>query len=142
MAWAAPDWGGRPADTVLGREGGAARLLWPPVRVDVPSGGCHIRHYWGRFFAQPQAVSRPCRQLPVDTASLQSFATVPAAAACAASAVQSQPSPESTGRCGGDAATCAASAGQLPPSPGSTGRCGGDVVACAASAGQLPPSPV
>ncbi len=75
----------------------------------------------------------------VDTASLQSFATVPAAAACAASAVQSPPSPESTGCCGGDAASCAASAGQLPPSPGSTGRCGGDTAAGAAGPPAQPP---
>jgi hypothetical protein len=44
--------------------------------------------------------------------SLQSFATVSAASACAASAVQSLLSPESTGRCGGDAAAAAS-----PPAP-------------------------
>jgi hypothetical protein len=48
----------------MGREGSAAGLSWPPVRVDVPSGGRHICHYWGRFFVQPQAVSRPRRQPP------------------------------------------------------------------------------
>jgi hypothetical protein len=32
--------------------------------VDVPSGGRLIRHYWGGFLAQPQAVSRPCHQPP------------------------------------------------------------------------------
>ncbi len=93
------------------------------------------------FLRSHKLLVDPAATRLVDTASLQSFATVLAAAACAASAVQSPPSPESTGRCGGDVAACAASAGQLPQSPGSTGRCGGDAAACAASAGQPPPSP-
>ncbi len=29
--------------------------------MDVPSGG--RQNYWGRFFAQPHAVSQPCRQV-------------------------------------------------------------------------------
>ncbi len=76
-----------------------------------------------------------------DKASLRSFETVSGAAACAASAVQSPPSPESTGRCGGDAAAYAASAGQSPPSPESTGRCGGDAAAAASPPAPPPLSP-
>jgi hypothetical protein len=89
------------------------------------------------FLRSHKLLVDPATNRLVDTASLQSFATVSAAAACSASAVQSPPSPESTGPCGGEAAACAASAGQSPPSPGSTGRCGGDTTACAAS----PPAP-
>ena len=93
------------------------------------------------FLRSHKLLVDPAANRLVDTASLQSFATVPAAAAGAASAVQCPPSPGSTGRCGGDTAACAASAGQPPPSPESTGRCGGDAAACAASAGRLLPSP-
>jgi hypothetical protein len=89
------------------------------------------------FLRSHKLLVDPAANRLVDTASLQSFATVSAAAACAASAIQSPPSPESTGPCGEDAAACAASAGQSPPSPGSTGRFRGDAAACAAS----PPAP-
>ena len=65
------------------------------------------------FLRSHKLLVDPAANPLVDTASLQSFATVSAAAACAASAVQSPPSPESTGRCGGDNAACAASASSL-----------------------------
>ena len=65
------------------------------------------------FLRSHKLLVDPAANRLVDTASLQSFATVPAAAACAASAVQSPPSPGSTGRRGGDTAARAAS----PPAP-------------------------
>jgi hypothetical protein len=77
------------------------------------------------FLRSHKLLVDPATNHLVDTSSLQSFATVSAAAACAASALQSPPSPEYTGPCGGDAAACAASAGQSPPSPGFTGCCWG-----------------
>jgi hypothetical protein len=96
------------------------------------------------FLRSHKLLVDPAANRLVDTASLQSFATVSAAAACAASTVQSPPSPDSTGPCRGDAAACAAStasAGKSPPFPGSTGCCGVDAAACAASACQSPTSP-
>jgi hypothetical protein len=83
----------------------------------------------------------PAANRLVDTALLQSFVPVSAAAARAASTIQSPPSPESTGHCGGDAPACAASAGQSPPSPESTGRCGGDATAAASPPAPPPLSP-
>ncbi len=126
---------------MLGREGGSAGLSWLLVLVDIPSGERLIRHYWGRLFAQPQAIVDPAANRLVDTESLQSFATVSVAATCAASAVQSLPTPESTGRCGGDVTTCAAGAGQSPPSLESKGRCGGDATAAASRPAPPPLSP-
>ncbi len=91
------------------------------------------------FLRSHKLLVDPAANRLVDTASLQSFATVSAAATCAASAVQSPLSPESTGHCGGDAAACAASAGQSPPSPESTGRCGGRRRSCSQSARSTTP---
>ncbi len=67
------------------------------------------------FLRSHKLLVDPAANRLVDTASLQSFATVSAAAPCAASAVQSPPSPESTGRCGGDAAAESAASPPAPP---------------------------
>jgi hypothetical protein len=67
------------------------------------------------FLRSHKLLVAPAANRLVDTSSLQSFATVLAAAACAASAVQTPLPPESTGSCGGGAAAESAASLPVPP---------------------------
>ncbi len=93
-----PDWGERPADTMLGREGGPAGFPRPPIRLDVFLLADVTFAIIGVNFL---LLVEPAANRLVDTASLQCFATILAAASCAASAIQSPPSPKSADSCGG-----------------------------------------